>query len=324
MLERNKKILLIFINLWILKMITFEDTDFPIAIYKGDNGEKKLIYIDKKLKISSEDIDKYIEEDYTEKDLKDAMIMYKMNKEVEDGIHKKIIDVFQKKYKDGKRMEAYEGHFEIIPNPTESERIYMCAPSKAGKSWQIARYVEKYKIIYPDNLIHLISDTKKDENFDGLNINRIDLEWIYESFRKLNKNEERIDEPICVEDFKNSLVIFDDIDSIMDKKVLETVIKLNDVIYDRGRHDNISIIRTNHKATENKNGNQTKTSIENSDIIYVFPTSGNQGSIKFILSHFTGLKIEDNKSILKMNTRWVAIRKTAPIMMVSENLIKIF
>lgn len=303
-------------------MITTNETDIPIAIWKKNNGkDKKIIYIDKNPNIELCD-----EEKFTEKEIKDGMIMYKMNKKFSNENsydaekYKKIIKKISDSYSKNKFLEAYNGKFEFIPS-FQSERIYICGPSECGKSYQVARYIEKYKKYHPKNKVYLISDTNDKNDEINKYTQSIPLEFINNSIRKLKKYEKRIENPITPEDFQDSLVIFDDVDSITDKETYKSVLSLNDQIFKKGRHHNTSIIRTNHKCTEN--GGDTIYSLNNSQVIIVYPMAGNHAAIKNVIRTYFGVNNEVGNDIVSMNTRWVAIRKSSPLTMISENLIKI-
>jgi chromosomal replication initiation ATPase DnaA len=104
--------------------------------------------------------------------------------------------------------------FTIAPRPIkEKERsvLFVAGESGAGKSYFIKQYAMNYKKMFPDNPIFLISYLDRDETLDSYKeIKRID------SFTKEFLCEcETID---INNEFGDSFVIFDDIDSISNKK----------------------------------------------------------------------------------------------------------
>ena len=84
----------------------------------------------------------------------------------------------------------------------------------------------------------MFSDTLRDSVLDKLGVIRILL------------NEELIKNPIeakeLVTEENGTLVIMDDIDSIIDKKIFKQVTALRDQLLQKGRHHKISVICTNH------------------------------------------------------------------------------
>ena len=100
-----------------------------------------------------------------------------------------------------------------VPDTTkEREIVYMTGPSGSGKSTYIRKYLEQWKKKKnKDKEIYMFSSLPEDESLDDVKPQRIKLDSsIYE-------------EPIEVEEFKDSVVIFDDIDVISDKKIRDAV-----------------------------------------------------------------------------------------------------
>src|SRR6185437_358423 len=222
-------------------MISNIKSNNPIAIYKGNDGRKELLYLHDKYEM----IEKLLEKKYNKKDIEYVLKNIKMGKVLENK-YKDIENEIKKLLKENKEYNAYNGKFEIIPNQNEPEHMYLSGPSKCGKSYQVSKYIEKYKLIYPDNNIYLISDTHEDKLLDLLNYKKRVFE--------------------IPENIENSLIVFDDIDAIKDEKLQKQIYKLNDNFFSKARHQNISVIRTNHACVD---GNNTKKSIQNSSIIYI-------------------------------------------------------
>jgi chromosomal replication initiation ATPase DnaA len=91
---------------------------------------------------------------------------------------------------------------QLVPNTkTERQCIYICGQSGSGKSYFTSNYVKQYKKQYPKNDIFVISSIDEDKSIDILKPIRINV-----------LNPDFLDDDISLEDFKDSLVIFDDID----------------------------------------------------------------------------------------------------------------
>ena len=95
------------------------------------------------------------------------------------------------------------------------------------------------------------------------------------------------------EDFKDSLVIFDDID-VFPTKVREKVMEIVNNLLIVGRHFNASLIMTTHNPT---NGAETKLLLAEAHIITVFPTTTENRALKYLLDSYLGL---DKKQIDKI------------------------
>src|SRR6185437_10333171 len=319
-------------------MISNIKSNNPIAIYKGNDGRKELLYLHDKYEM----IEKLLEKKYNKKDIEYVLKNIKMGKVLENK-YKDIENEIKKLLKENKEYNAYNGKFEIIPNQNEPEHMYLSGPSKCGKSYQVSKYIEKYKLIYPDNNIYLISDTHEDKLIDLLNYKKSVFE-ILENLSKEELNSENLkgilkkkykikDEDYYTtriqfedaiglepENIENSLIVFDDIDAIKDEKLQKQIYKLNDNFFSKARHQNISVIRTNHACVD---GNNTKKSIQNSSIIYIFPQAGNKGNIEDLLRIHAGLNYDQRKELLKIDTRSIAIRKTSPLSIITDDIIKI-
>ncbi len=98
---------------------------------------------------------------------------------------------------------------------------------------------------YPKRNIYLFSYLKNDKTLDAVKkIMRIDI--YHDAF---------INEKLNADDFKHSMVIFDDIDCIPDTKLKLKVFNVLQQILQIGRHDDITVCFAAHEVT---NRNETK------------------------------------------------------------------
>ena len=116
----------------------------------------------------------------------------------------------------------------------------MTGPSGSGKSTYTRKYLEQWKKKNKDKEIYMFSSRPEDECLDDVKPQRIKLDRsIYE-------------EPIEVEEFKDSVVIFDDIDVISDKKIRDAAYNILTKVLEIGRHFKITALVTNHLPTNGK------------------------------------------------------------------------
>jgi DNA-directed RNA polymerase beta subunit len=200
-------------------------------------------------------------------------------------------------------LNSFDDSIEILP-AKESQRIYYAGPSGSGKSYNMSQYMKNFKNIFPKKKIFLFSDQDKDEQLDKFKPIRIML------------NEDLIDDPIKPEELKDSLCIFDDIDSITNKKLKNQVELLRDTILKRGRHSNIYCLVSNHQINEYR---LTKEILSASSIICFYPKSGSSYSIKYLLKQYIGLNREQINKIMNLPSRYVYLSKTAPMYVVHQN-----
>lgn len=204
-----------------------------------------------------------------------------------------------------------DGKYQQIPNDNASkgskrEILYITGPSGSGKSTYTLNYLKQYKKKFKKNEIWLFSALTEDETIDKAKPKRIIID------------ERLITEPIGIEEFKDSLVIFDDIDVIKNKEQREAVYGILNAILETGRHFNISCIITNHLPTA---GKDTRRVINESHSITYFPQAGSAGQMKRLLQDYLGLDNATLKKIRKLNTRWATVFKNFPMCILTERLI---
>ncbi len=202
------------------------------------------------------------------------------------------------------------GKFEILPNSDiEREIGYITGCSGSGKSYLTSQYLDKYIKKNKNNEIYLFSEVDDDEKINKFHPIKIKLD------------DELLNDNLTYKDFENSLVIFDDIDAIKDKKIKNEVYKILGSILKMGRHTHTSVILTNHAPTDRE---KTKDIFNESHFIVYFPYGGSQKCLKYMLQSHADMdkkQLEDNK---KLKSRWICIKKTFPPHQISEKQISIF
>jgi hypothetical protein len=197
-----------------------------------------------------------------------------------------------------------EGKFQQIPDPeVERQIIYVFGPSGSGKSYYSKMYIKQWKKQNPGGEVFLFSSLDDDESLDDIKPQRIKID------KKL------VNEPIDTEVFKDSMVIFDDIDVIRDKDIKEAIYDILNSILEIGRHFNINCILTNHLPS---NGKDTRRILNECHSITYFPHSGAGRQQRYFLENYAGLDIKEMKKIKKMKTRWATIFKTYPMCVMTE------
>jgi hypothetical protein len=194
------------------------------------------------------------------------------------------------------RLEG-AGKLAAIPQavPNQREMPLLMAPSGAGKSTWIANYVEGYRCAFPDNDVVLFtSKTDPDPAFEGLDIEPVDLERFGE--------EAAIRAP-GPEDFRDSLIVFDDIESISPKSVRDAVFALKKSLAETGRSSNVYLCVSAHRAMR---GQETKDDLNEASGYVVFPRRGSSAHSKRLLETYGGLTKQQVKRVLEQTqgSRW--------------------
>ena len=197
-----------------------------------------------------------------------------------------------------------DSKFQQLPNnKAERDILYITGCSGSGKSTYTRMYLEQYKKKFKNNPIYMFSSLKEDESLDSVKPQRF-------------KIDDRLHEdPILVEDLKDSVVIFDDIDVISNKKNKEAVYNILNQVLEIGRHYKISCIVTNHLPT---NGNWTRRILNESSTYVYFPASAG-GKVKYLLTEYLDIDKKQIKYFKSCNTRWVSIGKKNPMYYITEH-----
>lgn len=205
----------------------------------------------------------------------------------------------------GKVVEI-EDNGKLYPVPTgEPERIYISAPSGAGKSTFIANYMKEARLINPSLKIYIFSKVKSDPAFSGI-----------KKLHQVVLDADFIASETVAEDLKNSLVIFDDYTQIADKALLKAVEKLRDDVLECGRHSNISVLVTSHIAS---NYNSTRRIIQESTAFVFYPRAGSTYQTNRFLKLYVGLDNKQIERVMRLPSRWVMINLMYPKYILHEH-----
>jgi hypothetical protein len=195
--------------------------------------------------------------------------------------------------------------FQQIPNVNvERTILYVTGASGSGKSYYTKNFCDCYKKIFPKREIYLFSSITDDSSIDKI-----------KGLKRVKITPEFLNEDISAKDFENSLVIFDDTDCITDKKTKAKIQAILNSVLETGRHFNTSVVYTSHTAC---NGNDTKKILNEAHSITIFPTGLGGRSLKYLLDQYLGLDKEQIKRIKKLDSRWVTILKSYPMVVLSE------
>jgi molybdopterin converting factor small subunit len=262
--------------------INYDNIEEQLRNYKGNTRINKQINIQKLkhyLKSNSEPFEEELKENY------------KYNKKIIEDNSK-----YEIKLSDG-------SHIEMIPPLKGSMRYVIAGMTGSGKSTKVREYVEKYHKLHPNNKIFLFSQHQSDPIYDKINY-----------FIRIKIDDEIIEDPITIDELKNSLCVFDDVDNIQQNNISKAMIKLINDINCNGRHHDISCITTLHILM---NYQKTKSLLSDISGALLFLT-GSKYAINRYLKFYGGLDATQIKKITSLKSRWFYISLTVPQYILSE------
>lgn len=221
---------------------------------------------------------------------------------------KEVKEIYAKMLKDSHSDKSIElddeGCFELIPNPDPNKRSvwYIAGQSGSGKSFIAKTLANYYHKLFPERGIYLVSKLEKDETLDALKfIKRINIQ----SF---------IDEYPSIDEFKDTLMIFDDYDCFTGDAE-KVVTKIIDDLAITGRHSNTTMLCLSHYLTNYK---KTRLLLNETTHIVLYPQSTSYHAMRYLLKNYVGVDEEDIKRHRKLGSRWVCYSKGFPQYMISQ------
>ena len=239
-----------------------------------------------------------------------------------DDNHLNKIELF-----DDIRLVNRSGKLTFLPyTNTKRLTMYITGCSGAGKSYlatSVAKEYQKYDNeqcsddsdddsdyldilddydinlddIYEPNRVILISPKNDDKNLDSIpDLEKITPKMVHNNGYK-------------TEDFKNSLVIFDDYEGITDKNIMQSVINLRDCMLVKSRSLCTSVICISHICT---NALKTKVCLLESQYFAYFPRMGVNKGVENFFQRYLGYPIKHRKKLLSVNSRKVILRYHHP------------
>jgi len=293
-------------------MITFlrDKTAREIAKIHGGKLDKKKVYVSTKETNKKGDIPVDLKELLNElvdlgKQKQKQKMIEKINDSMDNGVipdESIVLDFYNKakkkaEEKSKKELILHEGEIIPIPNSKARECSYVCGPSGSGKSTYISKYAKEYKKIFPKKKIYVFSRLENDETIDLLHPVRVIID------------DDLVNDPINPSELEDSLVIFDDTDTISDKNQYEAIRKLKEDLLETGRHNNIYVVISSHLMTNYK---ETRKILNECHNITFFPKAGNTQQINYCLKNYMGLNKKQIEEFLHLPSRWVTVYRHYP------------
>jgi len=203
-------------------------------------------------------------------------------------------------------LENSDEHFQLIPNSKKERSCHaIFGQAGSGKSFWCCNYIKEYIKLYPKRPIYLFTTITSD----------IGCLKDIKKIKIVELNNEFAHDDIPMEDLKQSLCLFDDIDNIRDKQLKKKLFQtLNDCLQ-VGRKFEIEVLITFHVATA---GNDTKIILnECNSVSFNYKTFGNR-ALKYLLDAYLGLDKKQIERIKKLDGRMITVLKTYPKLVLGE------
>jgi hypothetical protein len=196
--------------------------------------------------------------------------------------------------------------FQLNVNPDPEKRFiyYIAGASGSGKSYIAKHIAEQYQKMFKDRPVYLVSKLKEDETLDGMT----------EKPQRLNIEKIMATPLKDLEPLRESLVIFDDYDTLQGKeaKAVQTLI---DDICIMGRHTVTSILILSHHLSNYKS---TRLCLTEATHFVVYPQSTGAHALNYFLKTYVGMGPKEVQAIKNTGSRWLCIHKNFPIYYVTE------
>ncbi len=283
----------------------------PIAFVSGGKLNNQIVYLHRKppmeAEITEEEAYKIlgvkpgrVKERLTKVELKSLNTLIH-EKKVSNKRMKEVLKQTELEEKNNLGTEVkLEGNAMFIPVPNIEKREcqYISGCSGSGKSRYCALYMRQWKKLFPDGKIYLFSDKDFDPAYEGISLTRVNI-------RELVKIPGKLDEL----NFENALVVFDDIDTIMDKKMSTIVQALQRRVLELCRQFNTYNLNINHLNNE---GHKTRTFLNECDRYVFFPSFGNETQMEYFMTKSIGLFKRAREKIQKLEG-WVIFNQRPPV-----------
>ena len=185
-------------------------------------------------------------------------------------------------------------------------RTYTCGATGSGKTVHLVNYCKEILLRAGNRKkkIFVLSVLNDDKALDDLGVLRIKLDASI------------LKKPITLDELKNSICIFDDVETIPDVKIRKNIENLKEQCLSEGRHHGICTLCTNHQITDYK---KTRPMLFECEMITFFPQSGGLNGLKRLLTTYIGVSKDEMKKILSLPSRWVTIFNRYPLACIYES-----
>lgn len=212
---------------------------------------------------------------------------------------------------------------DVFPIPIISDkntnRVAIMGPSGCGKTYFACRFIERIMATNPEFCLYIFARMRDDDSFEYLRKKFDDEEKKRVFFLDLSDEKADAIETLKTDDFCDSIVLMDDISTIMHDGIRKKILKLRNDLLEIGRKNKTHVICTNHFIFDHAS---TRTLLNESTAIVLYPQSGNTYHPEKFFRENIGLPRDRIKQILSTSSRWIYFYKEYPLYIVYENAVE--
>lgn len=280
----------------------------PLAIFKDTNNKNKILYANEKGDIIDDDNLYNIIQDFINNNnsLNMGQIneIYQSLKNETPPKNQKLKNLYYNlintnNNNKNKVFNINNGSMLPLFDKNEERMVYYIAGmSGSGKSTFTSEIIDQYIKMYPKNNIILFSNKPEDPVLDK-----------FKKLIRIELNEDLLMEPITLNELKNSLIIFDDVEYTPNKQIGQELDRIRDLILQQGRSYKISFCYISHQLTNYK---QSRVILNECHRCVLFPKMTTTYSLKYLLEKYFGFNKKEIMKLKQLPSRWVCISKIPP------------
>lgn len=211
-------------------------------------------------------------------------------------------------------IELFDGQLTPVPNidPDQRDIFIIAGGSGLGKSTLAGSIMQVYRSIYPKRPIYIFSKVKEDPSIDDLKISDVKRILLDDTFLE--------GEPLVAANFKQSLVLFDDVDTLTGQ-VKKAVQELRSDLMATARHTECTMIVTLHLLMNYKD---TRDALLEGTCFTIWPRANTYQCLRFSKAYM-GLSTKASKNLIKLPSRNVTfMRSLFPPVLMTSNEVMLF
>lgn len=209
-----------------------------------------------------------------------------------------------------KDIEFKQGVLEPILDTANRSVEYIAGPSGSGKSTYVAGLVKRYLKLNEDAEVYLFSR--------GMAPDDPAFGEILPDLKQVVMDDDLVKTPPDVTKMaKGTVLIFDDVGTIIDDKLRKGVQKIIMDCAEVGRKYGIYMLVTSHLINPNER-QFGRVMMNEMQFLTVFPGSGGAHQIKYVLNKYLGFNAQQVQRVLDTKSRWVRFHTHAPRWVMEE------